>query len=1007
MFHAYIHNHLPAAKQSDIGQANQRQPIVAETRQQRLQRFEKERQRRLLYAKVVSTSLFIIMALAAYLYWPNNERLDLLRSTKVPLSTVIAFLAFLTFLQNIHGYYYYSASVSRSCQKSVKIFLLVLVTALVFPVSADNSVDLDLTSSDDKFIYHYKGTAHVNPQVIHQRRSYVPCDLAIMVQMMQKTYEERQKLCDKGFSIDQGRPIFDNQYNKFLALNHTTSLLVAKQSCVVLNLHLPEVRSQRDIKELKSFMASVGIAQVYAGIYFDNRLHNPVFMSTLGLANGTIDNLKIVDDATNTETNWQTIDGAQRYSQYNQQTGIYFTYRTDSGLGLQLRVHYAGQIGLRPLCIKKVNSYDPRNTQDWKDACTSSQRHLRALIVDTKKVVENIFPRSIKNTPQSLPYMIDRYHNPISKRSTQSLYEEILTAKHGNDTICDRLKEDEQLKVGLFGENAVVRDEIYGNNVEVFDHHMVKRGAMAAVGMVLSIITSAAIYFAQYHEQVTQTIHSGFISAKSLSDLIKVNFQNIKTDDINQVLSTLDTTNKQFELVRDQRTYILHYTDKIRANFYHNRDAPSAYIFLSQKQYDETKTSIRDKYLVNPAESVKDLKIKTLVTNIAYEVFLTIPIEFEKTKSYIYQLIPFPVYEGNSSYLPILTHEFFAASAKTGGKFTPIAPNELEQCKSESFCELASPTYVAATAPCGISNYFEQDRDMCQYRQMAYSLSNFYYLIDEWAYFSIPPNRTEKLSLTCITDVKDLGPIPMEEQGAIRLPLGCSGHDTQGTSFAPVQRKFRDHIPGVDDTYKIITSKRKNVEKDDNNLLTSDQVVVIKNLLNHDYILYAILGIVALLLFALICCKQTVTNKLGHILQFLSSCKSSRIDTQDGQPFELEELMEGTSYATIVRSPKLPRNTAHDDSESIPIPVPAPRILLSSQVAVESETTNDSYIDRTKQACQSIINSDGVVAINEDLKFYMKKFKDSKGDYKYKCKICNSVHNSYGEVKTHIEANHE
>ena len=129
-------------------------------------------------------------------------------------------------------------------------------------------------------------------------------------------------------------------------------------------------------------------------------------------------------------------------------------------------------------------------------------------------------------------------------------------------------------------------------------------------------------------------------------------------------MSTLDTTNKQFELVRDQRTYILHYTDKIRANFYHNRDAPSAYIFLSQKQYDETKTSIRDKYLVNPAESVKDLKIKTLVTNIAYEVFLTIPIEFEKTKSYIYQLIPFPVYEGNSSYLPILTHEFFAASSK-------------------------------------------------------------------------------------------------------------------------------------------------------------------------------------------------------------------------------------------------------------------------------------------------------------------------------------------------------
>ena len=117
--------------------------------------------------------------------------------------------------------------------------------------------------------------------------------------------------------------------------------------------------------------------------------------------------------------------------------------------------------------------------------------------------------------------------------------------------------------------------------------------------------------------------------------------------------------------------------------------------------------------------------------------------------------------------------------------------------------------------------------------------------------------------------------------------------------------------------------------------------------------------------------------------------------------------MEGTNYATIVRSPKLPRNTTHDDSESIPIPIPAPRILLSSQVAVESEAANDSHVDRTKQACQSIINSGGVMAVSEDLKFYMKKFKDSNGDYKYKCKICNSVHNSYGEVKAHIETEHE
>ena len=134
---------------------------------------------------------------------------------------------------------------------------------------------MELTKNDGKFIYRYKGIAHVNPSVIHQRRSYIPCELAIMVTHMAETLEKRQKICDRGFNLNSERPPLNNKWDKYLALNHTTSLQVAKQSCSTLGLPLPEVRLQSDIKELKSFMAQEGVAQVFAGISFDYHQHRP------------------------------------------------------------------------------------------------------------------------------------------------------------------------------------------------------------------------------------------------------------------------------------------------------------------------------------------------------------------------------------------------------------------------------------------------------------------------------------------------------------------------------------------------------------------------------------------------------------------------------------------------------------------------------------------------------------------------------------------------------------
>ena len=95
--------------------------------------------------------------------------------------TLIAFLALLTFLQRICSQGNHKISTSYSCQKVFKIFILILIAIFVFPLTAENSIKMELTNSDDEFIDHYKVVAHVNPKVIHQRRSYVPCDLAIMV----------------------------------------------------------------------------------------------------------------------------------------------------------------------------------------------------------------------------------------------------------------------------------------------------------------------------------------------------------------------------------------------------------------------------------------------------------------------------------------------------------------------------------------------------------------------------------------------------------------------------------------------------------------------------------------------------------------------------------------------------------------------------------------------------------------------------------------------------------
>ena len=966
---------------------------VKESREQRARRLQSERAKKQLHTRLVSISITVALILLTCYYWPTKAQLEFIRSTKVPLATVVAFLALLKFMKGILCQHNYGLSKTHSCKKVFKVFIIILLTVLVFPITAEDQKKVTLTRNDGRFIYHYKGEAHINPKVIHQRRSYVPCDLATMATQMGELYNIRQNICDKNFDLNKDRPPLDNQSGKFIALNSTTSLSVAKSSCTALGLILPEIRGPTDIKDLRTFMATQGVASVFAGITFDRNQHLPVFNSDQSRANNTLENLKLIDHATNVETDWKEVIAAQRYSEYYQKTGMYFTYTSGYGIGMQLRVHYANRMGLRPVCSKNVYSYDPRDTSNWTQDCHASQRHLKVLIDDTKKVVSEIFPKVISRA-KAMPHMIDRYHNPLTKRSAQSLYEEILNAHNtGNETICKQLYHAENLNVGIFGERAIIREELFGGKTEVRTHHMDKRNALSAVSMVITLITSAAVYFAQYSEQVTEVMRASFTSAKTLADLVRKSYKSIQLEDVTQIVSAVDTSNKLYERVRDQRRYILYYSKKIKENFYYEVSNPSPFVFLSESQYEETRTMIGRKYFVTPARHIKDLKVSTAVSQIAYEVFLTIPIDYETTKARIYHIIPFPIYKGNSSFLPIVPHNFFATSTKRGGEFTPILENELDNCYKNSFCELASPTYKAAIAPCGISNFFKNNSEMCQYRQMAYSLSHFYYTIDEWTYYSIHPNKSETVSLDCVSDVYSLGPFQIKEQGAIRLPIGCTGRDSQGTTFIPAQRKFHDPVYDYGMTHEIRPANT--YKQPDDTILTSDQLLFLQELIDYDIFPYILLAVVILLFLSTKCFKQTSVSKLIDTLRCcIPSCGIKQTQCQSAMPFELEELMGDKDYATILRSPKLVKGSNFGGT---PKPVKPPTVSFQLPTA----PTDDSI--------QIPITSVSDLPVEEaelkSIRLHMKKFKDLEG-YKYKCKLCETIFLSYGDLKSHIEDKH-
>ena len=226
------------------------------------------------------------------------------------------------------------------------------------------------------------------------------------------------------------------------------------------------------------------------------------------------------------------------------------------------------------------------------------------------------------------------------------------------------------------------------------------------------------------------------------------------------------------------------------------------------------------------------------------------------------------------------------------------------------------------------------------------------------------------------------------------MPLGCTGQDTQGTTLIPAQRKFQDPIYDVGLTHKIVRPASL-VNQPENTILTSEQVIFLQEFVDHDIFPYMLLAIVILLFISTTCrknaCVSDFVKKLGC---FVPICKNRRSNRKDARPFELEELMGGKEYATILKSPKVSRNS---HLEGTPKPVATPRVSFQLHRAP------------TEDSIQIPVNSKGDLPSEEadikTIKLHMKKFKDLKG-YKYKWKLCETVLHSYGDLKSHIEEKH-
>ena len=98
---------MPPNLQTDWGTYK---PKFKESREQCAKRMQNERARKQLYTRLVSISLMAVLASITCYYWPTKLQLDFIRNTRIPLATVVAFLALLKFIKGILNQYNYGSN---------------------------------------------------------------------------------------------------------------------------------------------------------------------------------------------------------------------------------------------------------------------------------------------------------------------------------------------------------------------------------------------------------------------------------------------------------------------------------------------------------------------------------------------------------------------------------------------------------------------------------------------------------------------------------------------------------------------------------------------------------------------------------------------------------------------------------------------------------------------------------------------------------------------------------
>ena len=100
-------------------------------------------------------------------------------------------------------------------------------------------------------------------------------------------------------------------------------------------------------------------------------------------------------------------------------------------------------------------------------------------------------------------------------------------------------------------------------------------------------------------------------------------------------------------------------------------------MFLNKARYKKTQDKLTTQFNIKPTPFIKNLKVKIEVTNSAYEAFITIPFNMEKTEVDLFKIIAFPQYKDDKTYFPIVEHTIFAQPTTNQNEFTPISQNRL------------------------------------------------------------------------------------------------------------------------------------------------------------------------------------------------------------------------------------------------------------------------------------------------------------------------------------------